>query len=212
MSICLLNIVMENFPKGGENFERTNENPKGPIKLKDIERELLCDAVLYEDIVLEDRDLDPEILEELESGSMRDLLHSRRLINRGGIEKDFAIAYVRYYLIPGNSTDHPAFWVLISEGADTQMFWTFAPYVFRSLCNRGCSKQDAINVLLDWASSGVSLKKCEEHEDYNEVHLKGLEFINDHFLGPYVLDKDPNHISHKFTAQEAERIADMLLV
>ena len=48
-------------------------------------------------------------------------------------------------------------------------------------------------------------------KDFNRLHLKGLEKYETETRGGWVLSEDPNHISHKYTEQEAKQIADLLI-
>lgn len=91
-----------------------------------------------------------------------------------------------------------------STNGDATMFWTFAPYVFDHLRDRiKISSASAMRNTLNWAADG-SL-------DYTSsaVSLPGLEHLKE--VPPFDLAPDPKHVSHRYAAQEAPRLADLLL-
>jgi hypothetical protein len=79
------------------------------------------------------------------------------------------------------------------------------------------SERDAIRKILTWSEDGVSVttetnKRYEEKkQDWNELHLNGLRKYEFETFGPWILDKDSNHISHKYTEQESHCIVDLLM-
>lgn len=146
----------------------------------------------------------------------RPSMHVLRMLARPGAEKEFALVYCQNNLDVifdenrERELKESIINVIGSEGIDTTMFWTFAPYIFRSLKKRGLSEKDAMRVILQWAENGVSVINFYRHKDdsYGLSHLRGLEFLG---KNQYILSENADDISHGFTAQEAERIADMLL-
>lgn len=146
--------------------------------------------------------------------SGRNLSHIIRLLEREGAERNFAIAYIQYAPTFDNQDDivtqDNITHVLGGEGYDTTIFWTFAPYLFNVLLQKGIDEGTAIRKILLWAKDGASAGDVDPitHKQlWTDVHLPGLEFINKQ----YVLDKNPKHISHKFTEQEAIRVANLLM-
>ncbi len=86
------------------------------------------------------------------------------------------------------------------------MFWTFAPYLLQILKREGCTQEEAMNKIFKWAKTGKSTG-TDQKDKINDVNLEGLE---DYTFG-WILDEDPNHISHQFTKQEARKIAKILM-
>ena len=164
----------------------------------------------------------PEYLrDKLTEGRMRgrEDLHLLRLLRRSETERNCALAYLEHRDAIAETADEPMFRrirdVIGSEGADTMMFWTFAPYIFKVLKTRGVADYDAIQKILFWTKSGISCAvKMQDRTMQQSSHLfnlPGLEKYNMKLSKGWVLDKDPNHLSHRFTEQEAEDIADILL-
>lgn len=150
----------------------------------------------------------------------REDLHCLRLLRRGEAERTFALAYLEHrdaISLEDVQTFTKIRSVIGSEGMDTIMFWTFAPYLFKVMKARGLSDQDAIRKILFWAKDGVSsivdaYKRYKYRRiDYARFHLAGLKKYTSQIPQGWVLDKDPNHLSHRFTEQEAEEIAEILL-
>lgn len=151
-----------------------------------------------------------EVLTRL--GSRRDGLHLLRLLKRSEVERAFGIAYLQ------NCSDAYAqlqqdaraiIEVICSEGCDTMMFWTFAPYIFKSLKEKNVPDGEAVQKVLAWSKDGVSvMHDYQGRADYNYNHLRGLENFD---RDSWFLRKDPNDISHQFTEQEAERVAGLLM-
>ena len=154
----------------------------------------------------------------------RNLAHMLRLLGRQGVEREFAIAFIentasiweeseKAIREEGYDSEHNlqnANFILGAEGSNTTLFWTFAPYLFRELTNRGLDQSRAIKTILVWA------KKAEKTVDHKRpkfhVSLQGLEFTNKYPADKeYVLSPNPEDISHKFTVQTAKHIADLLL-
>ncbi len=138
--------------------------------------------------------------------------HLMRLLGRSPTERDFAIAFIKHadLIRPYTSPEkEKAVLVIGSEGYDTTAFWTFAPYVFKALRSRNINEEKAIQLIVGWAAQGASLETEDEDEDEksSQVNLHGLEYMDQ----SYNLSHDPEHISHRFTAQEAEKVADILL-
>ncbi|MFA4831026.1 MAG: hypothetical protein WC862_01855 [Patescibacteria group bacterium] len=149
----------------------------------------------------------------------RDKLHLLRMLRRSEAERNFSLAYLRYADDIFGEDKGAALeirGVISSGGADTAMFWTFAPYLFRVLTRKGLSERDAVSKMLSWSKDGVSEwtesnKARGESKNWGELHLRGLEKYNSEIGGVWMLNRDPEHISHKYTEQEAEHIADLLM-
>lgn len=146
-------------------------------------------------------------------GRWRGNMHLVRLLRRPGVEREFALAFLRNKivfedeLIAGEVNS-----VIAGEGSDTTMFWTFAPYLLKVLMGGGMEERVAIEKILIWASDGVSLTTLFKRGDTTDLHLKGAEaYAKNSIPKMWILDQDPNHISHRYTAQEAERIAKLLI-
>ncbi len=167
---------------------------------------------------LQECNLDEELTAKLTKLGGRNQLHLLRLLRRSNDERNFALAYLRHgdeaFSEIGQIAQEVK-GVIGSEGLDTMMFWTFAPYVYKALMTKGLSSDRAIKKVLSWARGGVSLQttlqKGRENEDYNTMHLRGLERYRSTIPQGWVLDANPTHISHKFTEQEALAIATLLL-
>lgn len=99
------------------------------------------------------------------------------------------------------------------EGYDTTMFWTFAPYIY-SYMSKGMNIDDQtiFAVLYRWASEARGLQRSQTSDDQPQlqVHLKGLEYLNEGNNHIYYLDPDPNHPSRIFTQHEAVELATLL--
>lgn len=129
-----------------------------------------------------------------------------RLLGRKGPEYDFAVALLKY--APQLFDEDRDFresvnGIVSAEYTDTTMWWTFAPYLHQSMIAKSMPEKDAIQKILSWARSAPHHQDLETMSRHN---LPGLEIFNDEGVYRYVLSEDSNHISHKFTAQEAERI------
>lgn len=143
--------------------------------------------------------------------------HLVRLMARGGAEKAFAVAWLEHAPVEKQGDQAEAINdVIATEGVDTTMFWTFAPYLFQALTEKNIAADQALAMISNWSKTGQSTYTHKEvgrcNDDWTKTHLKGLEFISEsggHYQ--YILDKDAKHVSHSFTAQEARRIADMLI-
>lgn len=159
------------------------------------------------------KDIEQMLLNKYHS---RDRYHLIRLIERGGVEKEFAIAYIQHasLFIEESSEGQNITEVINSEGTDTMIFWTFGPYLYKALTNKGIGADKSIGTILFWAKDGISVANSRQKNDasWNYINLKGLDFLNKYNNGAYILSADPTHISHKFTEQEAERIAKLLIV
>lgn len=175
-----------------------------------LEKPVIIDRAIQECNVPED------MMRELARGGRRDRLHLIRLLRRSVTERNFALAYLRHSRDIFAEDDESAEAikdVICSEGADTMMFWTFAPYLFKVLMERGMDEKNAISRILSWSRDGSSTETAAVTHGYaaaswTSLHLKGLEGF---FSRVWVLDSNPNHISHQFTEQEARRIADLLM-
>lgn len=97
--------------------------------------------------------------------------------------------------------------LLREDVVDTQMWWTFAPYLVKELKAQGIETAEALERTLLWAKAAV---KGEQYiEEPNVVHHAGLE----DFTQPgetksktYVLGANPEAATHKFTQQRAQEI------
>lgn len=147
-------------------------------------------------------------------------MHLIRMLRRSEAERNFSLAYLRHRddIFEEDQEGAESIRMVIgSEGEDTKMFWTFAPYLFKALIEKGISEKDAISKILSWSKDGVSTfnestkPKGYAKRDSGHTHLKGLEKCMFETIKTWVLDPDPNHISHRYTEQEAERIADLLI-
>lgn len=202
------------------------EDPEKPLSYVEIEDQLTSGAVLFKpyDLGRESLErlvrrigLDPDIEQKLlQIPAGRNQAHLIRLLEHGGVEATFAVAYIKHAdsaIPPGTPQSDAVYDVINSEGSDTTLFWTFAPYLFQALSDRGVDAAEAIRLTLYWAKNGVSVVNGRRSGgDWGKAHLKGLEFINEHQTRSYILTGNANDPSHKFTAQEANRIADMLIV
>ncbi|MBI2437181.1 MAG: hypothetical protein HYV41_05615 [Candidatus Magasanikbacteria bacterium] len=171
--------------------------------------------------------ISPAIVRRLENPTLvksgRHLSHFIRLLERPGVEQDFAISFIRNAttifeeeknkISDGSISDDnnilSANYLLGDEGSNTTIFWTFAPYVYKALIERGIDAQTAIEKILTWAKHAYDILDADK--DYTKgsfrVDLPGLSHITDE----YILNSNPQHISHKFTEQEAGPIADLLI-
>ncbi len=168
---------------------------------------------------IHDCNLSDDLSKKLSKLTSRDGLHILRMLKHSNTERDFAIAYLKYrddVLVKKGGPLSKIVCVINSEGQDTKMFWTFAPYLFKCLKKNNISDQKIIELILEWAKDGVSAgteskKQFKEQEDYNQLHLKGLEKFNEENSRTWILNKNSNHISHIFTEQEAQHIATILI-
>lgn len=125
--------------------------------------------------------------------------HFTRLLRNGKdtVEGTFAIAAIRNQdLIPRGNTS--ASYTILVEGWDTALWWTFAPYIFYLLKEKGIADSDAIKRLVCWADS------ADPKADL--ISLEGLWT----FPKSFVLDPDPEHLTHRFAYQEANRLVETL--
>ena len=149
----------------------------------------------------------------LETGKLtggREPGHLLRLLQREGAEYDFAVAFIRYapelFRNDKELREHTNA-ILNGEYTDTMMWWTLAPYLYRNMVNKGVEERDAIQKILNWAGeSPIGRGDSREFEIRDKHNLSGLEVFNKEGVSRYALTQDPEHISHKFTEQEAERI------
>lgn len=157
---------------------------------------------------IKDCNLAPDLEATLASIDIqRDGCHLIRMLTRSAVERVFAIGYLQYSGEIYGSDPAAASEindVICSESRDTQMFWTFAPYIFKALKEKGVAEREAMQKVLLWAKSGGYLTD----ENCNRNNLKGLEVFEQR---SWFLRKDPADISHQFTEQEAERVADLLM-
>jgi hypothetical protein len=157
------------------------------------------------ELIFEKCELLPHQRAWLEGRICRDTFHLIRMLRRSPIERKFSIAYIEHYDIvcwKHESDEREIRSVISSEGYNTKMFWTFAPYLFQVLMQRGMMEREAVQKILFWAKDAKSLGN-----QGGTYYLNGLEYWN----CSRVLNENPDHITHIFTAQEAERIADILM-
>lgn len=204
------------------------ESPEKPISYADIEDQLERDSILEKpyhrgsqamEQVIQQCNVPADIAQKL-TRLGRDNLHLLRMLRRSEAERSFSLAYLRHrddIFAEDQKGTHTIASVIGTEGADTMMFWTFAPYLFKALTEKGVSERDAISKILSWSKDGVTTR-TEFNKPYGEstsdgarLHLKGLEKFNAGFDTGWILDQDPNHVSHKYTEQEAKHLADLLI-
>jgi hypothetical protein len=189
-----------------------DENPKEPISGTDIERQLRRSSMLerYGQQALEKVIWECKVSKDMAKKlrrSGRINLHLVRMLRRSEPERNFSLAYLRNrdaILAGDEEGKYTILNVIASEGEDTKMFWTFAPYLFKALVEKGLTEGDAVAKILSWSKDGESVYTGG---DWYRLHLKGLE----KYKRGWVLSEDPEHISHRFTEQEADRIADLLI-
>jgi hypothetical protein len=148
-----------------------------------------------------------------------------------GVERDFGLAYLNHsqeYLDElakseearlETAGDNESFNrenerlldVLGAESSDATMFWTFAPYLHKFLKEKGLSDPQAVKKILQWGRTGQQPNYRDSSVE-RTIHLKGLEFLNDEVRQQYYLTKNPMGASHLFTAQEAEKIVNEILL
>jgi hypothetical protein len=207
-----------------------DKSPKKTITGADIEMQLQRDSILEKpysgegglqnvEQVLQQCNVPADMAQKFASVGGRDKLHLLRMLRRSEAERNFSLAYIRHrddIFGEDQESAQSVRKVINSEGADTMMFWTFSPYLFKALIEKGISERDAIKKTLSWSKDGVSAITesnkgyGEEQRDWNKLHLKGLKKYETHG-GGYILSKDSNHVSHKYTEQEAKHIADLLI-
>ena len=208
-----------------KHYDEVGESPEKPIRFEDIERELRPSEMLPHYYAQRDEverrlrhlGIDEEDVQSLLRYRMhgRIFSHLVRLVQHGGVERTFAATWLEQSPMDKlGDQDDAISSVIGSEGSDVAMFWTFAPYLFQALTAKGVAADKAISMILNWSKTGVSTgnyDRGKRDESWNDIHLKGLEFMNQTSYKQYVLSGDANHPSHKFTAQEARRIADILI-
>lgn len=199
-----------------------NEKPAQKLQFTEIADQLQASGTLMDkylsretiELLVSKLGLSEEEMELFEGNN--DQGHIMRMIGRPGAEKEFALAYCRHNLWTlfspkdERALEYNIRKVIYSEGLDTQMFWTFAPYLFRAFRKRGIDEDRAMRMILEWGNSGISIANVKREESWGDCHLKGINFVEDSSNG-YILDEDPTHVSHQFTEQEAERVVDMIL-
>ncbi|MAG12814.1 hypothetical protein CL630_03315 [bacterium] len=213
--------------EGMPNTPNENESePKVPhLEFGDIREELENHAVLRKEYdegekeeIIKGAGLSEEEWNKVRSP--KEQYHILRLLGRAGAKQDFAVAYTNHYgeQFLGSEEAGDVRKTTLSEEADTMMFWTFAPYLFKYLKEKGIDDGTAIKKIGLWAAAATKERRQSVQGD---MHLEGLEFLNKQQRGEgpilqareviYILDKDSEHVSHKFTEQEAERVAELLL-
>lgn len=188
----------------------TNGSPI-EININDIKDELTPGATLprygHEPVEVKKRLLDLKLAPEDVSLLLpfiggRVFSHLVRLVSHGGVEKIFATTWLtKYPTLNFNINKYDAInGVVSSEGPKVTMFWTFAPYLFKVLTQKEVNDEDALKMILEWSLNG---DQC----------LQGTEGIASKLIDQqYILDYNPQHISHLFTEQQARRIVDDILM
>lgn len=203
----------------GPTHDDPDESPNQRLKYTDIQDQLDSFAILGKPYhqggepamnqVVDQLQLPEDLAIKLRTIMYgRDGLHLLRMLKRHGAERDFGIAYLHHrddIYREDSQTTRQILHVIGSEGHDTSMFWTFAPYLFKSLVKMGLSERESIKKVLQWSKNGISVQNA--NDGWYTAHLKGLETYG---REGWVLDENPNHISHRFTEQEAENIAKIL--
>ncbi|MEK7123041.1 MAG: hypothetical protein AAB855_04265, partial [Patescibacteria group bacterium] len=142
-----------------------------------------------------------------------------KMLQRRGVERDFALAYSMYNVgtvfDTGKRSDvlaRKAVQAIITDrtnSGDVTLFWTFAPYLFEELKEREIEEKRAMVLVLKWARTGVARYSPEREKKGKEmyrVNLKGLDSLK-----PYSLSGSQDDISHVFTKQESKRVVDLIL-
>ena len=137
-----------------ERHDRAGEDSEKLLEYDDIQRQLFPVGLLVKytgmtSQVIRSLGLPSSTEAKLLFMGGRHREHLIRLLKHGGVEATFAVAYIENNVMP---TDRKASQVindvLNSEGLDTQMFWTFAPYLFKSLTEKGISIPEALTMIL----------------------------------------------------------------
>jgi len=200
---------------------------KRPLIGADIRNELQKDSILEKPYqhssnamneAIQQCNLPDDLRDKLTNMPSRNGLHLLRMLRRSEVERNFGLAYLKHSakIFSEDKEDmSKVFNIIASEGQDTMMFWTFAPYLLKSLITMGLDEKKSIQLILLWAKSGASfvsesIKSKDKAKDFNLIHLEDLQQFNRETNGGWVLDVDPNHISHKFTEQEAKPVAENL--
>lgn len=142
--------------------------------------------------------------------------HLYRMLGRDNspAEVSFATAFLQNYQnCMGSATKETAeniTDVLNREGIDTQMWWTFAPYLYTAILeqqvNQGSENQaGAISRLFNWAARG----DVSDTEAMRNPHLPGLSQIlqtRQGWFAFYYLVGGEQHITHVFTREKAKEL------
>ncbi|MFA5945980.1 MAG: hypothetical protein WC802_03675 [Patescibacteria group bacterium] len=91
------------------------------------------------------------------------------------------------------------------DNASTVMWWTFAPYLSKELHHQGLEDRPALERIMAWTAPAVRLAS----EKPGKVHLPGLEYLSSENGGDaqtYILSKNKNGASHRFTEQKAKEL------
>lgn len=146
------------------------------------------------------------------NGYGRDRFHLLRLLSpgRSEAERNFALDYIEHVgdvkksLRMDPERERRIEGVIGSEGDDTCMWWTFAPYLHSILREQAVMAKDAIKQIVNWGKNGRSVATSERSGDWSSIHLKGLEDA----YRIYALSKDPKGPSHQFTKERAREIVE----
>jgi len=127
-----------------------------------------------------------------------------------GVARDFAAAFVKCappLLKSEKDAEKRATDVIGTKFTDAMMWWTFAPYLYKNMVAKGVAAEVAMEQILNWAkSSPLSAGGQPEGKILGQINLAGLEIFNQEGIDRYVLPRNQDDITHKFTEQEAERI------
>jgi len=137
--------------------------------------------------------------------------HLLRLLSRKGPEYDFGKAMLTHgpslFKENNRESSDDMNQVMSSEYADTIMWWTFAPYLYKSLRNKGVEEKDAVRKIMEWSkTSKTTTGELRDLDAISKLSLAGLEVFSEESVERYALTQDQNDLSHKFTEQEAERV------
>lgn len=198
------------------NFGLDKPDKGGVEKLREAVEECRVSANLSE-----------EEMVKLKQIKARDFYHLLRLLRRNSeTEISFAKAYIKNSAIyfdgmyeddgdeETKKQQRKVYRVINEEVADSTMFWTLAPYIFKTLLQKGVADNQAFSLTLNWAKDGVFQRKDAPNgeEKYSEkLHLAGLKKFNDWDDSTWMLSKDPADITHQFSEHVANEIAESLI-
>lgn len=151
-----------------KQYDEGGESPDKLLSSTEIRNHLQRDSVLEKpyhrgpqatEQAIRQCNVTEDLAKKLARGG-RDNLHLLRMLRRSEAERNFSLAYLRHRddIFAEDKKNTLAIRSVIgSEGADTMMFWTFAPYLFKTLTEKGVSEGDAISKILSWSKDGVSV-------------------------------------------------------
>lgn len=136
--------------------------------------------------------------------------HLWRLLEREGVERQFAELYLQCLpeiQVRMSDVWEKVFGVMNSESKDTPLFWTFAPYLLAEMKRRGISDTEAMEKIFTWGSKGRGFEGGSGVNDQSS-NIPGLA---EYGKTEWTLSDNPSHVTHRFTAQEAPRIVDLIM-